>query len=66
MVIAKSQGHGVHLAHRAQDWLHTYLATSKLPIHRIGHYASSLLDDEGIALSLKLHLQAVAAKDHHF
>jgi hypothetical protein len=35
-------------------------------LHKIGHYASSLLDDEDFSLSIKLHLQAVAQKDGHF
>lgn len=54
MVVAKSQGHGTHLARRIRDWLHTYLATKKLPLHKIGRYMSSLMDDEDFALAIKL------------
>jgi len=42
------------------------VATHKRPLHKIGPYASSLLDDEDFSLAIKLHLQAVAEKDGHF
>ncbi|KAJ7733169.1 hypothetical protein B0H16DRAFT_1769592, partial [Mycena metata] len=66
MIVAESQGHGSHLARRIRDWLHAYLSTGQLPLHKIGRYASSLLDDEDFSLAIKLHLQAVAEKDGHF
>jgi hypothetical protein len=66
LVIAKSQGHGPHLARRVRDWLHTYLSKNELPLHKIGRHMSSLLDDEDIALKIKLHLMGVAAQNGHF
>ncbi|KAJ7118174.1 hypothetical protein C8R44DRAFT_738128 [Mycena epipterygia] len=35
MIVARSQGHGSHLAHRIWDWLHIYLARNELPLHKI-------------------------------
>ncbi|KAJ7455083.1 hypothetical protein FB451DRAFT_985540, partial [Mycena latifolia] len=66
MIVSESQGHGSYLARRIREWLHTYLSTDKLPLHKIGRYASSLLDDEDFSLAIKLHLQAVAEKNGHF
>lgn len=66
LVVAKSQGHGPHLARRIRDWLHTYLSKKQLPLHKIGRHMSSLLDDEDIASKIKLHLMGVAAEDGHF
>jgi hypothetical protein len=66
LVIAKSQGHGPHLARRVRDWLHTYLSKNELPLHKIGRHMSSLLDDEDIASKIKLHLMGVAAQNGHF
>jgi hypothetical protein len=66
MLVAMSQGHGAHLAHQIRDWLHTYLATNQLPLHKISHHMSSLLDDEDIASKIKLHIMGVAADQGHF
>jgi hypothetical protein len=66
MLVAMSQGHGAHLAHRICDWLHTYLITNQLPLHKIGRHMSSLLDDENIASKIKLHIMGVATDQGHF
>jgi hypothetical protein len=39
MIVSESQGHGSYLARRIREWLHTYLSTGKLPLHKIGRYA---------------------------
>ncbi|KAJ7059975.1 hypothetical protein C8F01DRAFT_1084402 [Mycena amicta] len=67
ILIAHSQGLATHQARRIRDWLHTYLATRKLPEHIIGdNNGDSLLDDEDFALAIKFHLQTVCAKNKHF
>ncbi|EIW77797.1 hypothetical protein CONPUDRAFT_62226 [Coniophora puteana RWD-64-598 SS2] len=66
MVISRSQGHGAAHARRIRDWLHTFLITQQLPVHRIGQPNTSLLDDKDFALAIKLHLQSLAGKQQHF
>ncbi|KAJ6615170.1 hypothetical protein B0H10DRAFT_1801954 [Mycena sp. CBHHK59/15] len=66
MIVAKVQGHGPYRTRCIRDWIHVYLATKKLPLHRYGQYHSSILNDEDFEDSIKLHLQFVAAKDGNF
>ncbi|KAF7378025.1 hypothetical protein MSAN_00226400 [Mycena sanguinolenta] len=66
MIVAKSQGHGSYCARSIQSWLHTFLTSKKLPLHRYGQYHSSILNDEDFADSIKLYLQSVSRKEGHF
>jgi hypothetical protein len=66
MIVAKSQGHGSYRARTIRTWIHTYLTTKKLPVHRYGQYHSSILNDEDFSETIKLHLQHLSATDGHF
>jgi len=66
MLVAKSQGHGSYHARTIRTWIHAFLTSKKLPVHRYGQYHSSILNDEDFAETIKLHLQHLAAKDGHF
>ncbi|KAK7060055.1 hypothetical protein R3P38DRAFT_2679776, partial [Favolaschia claudopus] len=66
MIVARSQGHGAYRARNIRSWIHNFLATKKLPLHRYGQYHASILNDEDFQDSIKLHLQSLAKKDGHF
>ncbi|KAJ6590451.1 hypothetical protein DFH09DRAFT_908654 [Mycena vulgaris] len=66
MIAAKSQGHGSYRARSIHSWIHAFLTSKKLPLHRYGQYHSSILDDEDFADSIKLHLQFIVSKEVHF
>ncbi|KAJ7026020.1 hypothetical protein C8F04DRAFT_966959 [Mycena alexandri] len=66
MIVAKSQGHGSYRARSIRSWIHAFLTAKKLPLHRYGQYHSSILNDEGFADAIKLHLQSVTQTDGHF
>ena len=60
----KAAGHGVKHACNVRRWIHTYLGTSRLPVHNYGWFCSSLLEDEYLAEIIQLHLQEIA-KDNY-
>jgi hypothetical protein len=66
MIVAKSQGHGSYRARSIRSWLHAFLISKKLPLHRYGQYHSSILNDEDFSDAIKLHLQSVSQKEGHF
>ncbi|KAJ7116133.1 hypothetical protein C8R43DRAFT_1137998 [Mycena crocata] len=66
MIVAKAQGHGPYHARSIRTWIHTYLTTKRLPLHRYGQYHSSILNDEDFAGSIKLYLQSISEKKGHF
>ncbi|KAJ7869644.1 hypothetical protein B0H13DRAFT_2557516 [Mycena leptocephala] len=66
MIVARSQGHGPYRAQCIRSWIHTFLSSRKLPLHRYGQYHSSILNDEDFSEAIKLHLQNVSGKDGHF
>ncbi|KAJ6447619.1 hypothetical protein DFH09DRAFT_1118978 [Mycena vulgaris] len=49
MIAAKSQGHGSYCARSIRSWIHAFLTSKKLPLHRYGQYHSSILDDGDFA-----------------
>ncbi|KAJ6496130.1 hypothetical protein C8R45DRAFT_926645 [Mycena sanguinolenta] len=66
MIVSKSQGHGPYRARSIRNWIHAFLTSKKLPLHRYGQYHSSILNDEDFSDAIKLHLQNVSGKDGHF
>jgi len=60
LVVAKSQGHGVHHARNIRTWIHQFLSLGTLPLHRYGRFRSSMLDDEDLAQEIQLHLLKIA------
>ncbi len=59
MIVSKSLGHAAYHARSLRSWIHQYLATKKLPVHRYGQTHSSILDDEDFSQSIQLHLQGI-------
>ena len=49
LIAAKASGHRVTYARNLHTWLHHYLHSRKLPMHRYGNYIKSILDDEDFA-----------------
>ncbi|KAF8192784.1 hypothetical protein K438DRAFT_2017942 [Mycena galopus ATCC 62051] len=66
MIVARSQDHGSYHARCIRGWIHAFLSSRKLPLHRYGQYHSSILNDEDFSDAIKLHLQSVSQKDGHF
>ncbi|KAJ7117825.1 hypothetical protein C8R44DRAFT_738699 [Mycena epipterygia] len=66
MIVARSQGHGSYRARCIRNWIHAFLTSKKLPLHRYGQYHSSILNDEDFSEAIKLHLQHISQKDGHF
>ncbi|KAF7330951.1 hypothetical protein MVEN_02435000 [Mycena venus] len=66
MIVSRSQGHGPYHARCIRSWIHAFLTSRKLPLHRYGQYHSSILNDEDFSDTIKLHLQNVSGKDGHF
>ncbi|KAJ7135531.1 hypothetical protein C8R46DRAFT_1014739 [Mycena filopes] len=66
MIVAKSQDHGVYRARSLRSWLHAFLTSKKLPLHRYGQYHSSILNDEDFSDAIKLHLQSISRTEGHF
>ncbi|KAJ7616260.1 hypothetical protein B0H17DRAFT_1220279 [Mycena rosella] len=46
MIVSKSQGHGSYRARSIRSWIHAFLTSKKLPLHRYGQYHSSILHDD--------------------
>ena len=61
MLAAKASGHGVYRARCIRQWIHQFLTSGKLPLHRYGH-SHSVLEDEDLSQAIQLHLQE-RAKD---
>ncbi|KAJ6599865.1 hypothetical protein DFH09DRAFT_1303227 [Mycena vulgaris] len=66
MIVSKSQGHSSYRARSIRSWIHAFLTSKKLPLHRYGQYHSSILSEKDFADSIKLYLQSLSAKDGHF
>jgi len=60
LIASKSQGHGVNHARNLRTWIHQYLGSKRLPIHRYGKLRTSVLQDEDFSQSIQLHLQKIA------
>ena len=60
LIASKSQGHGVNHARNLRTWIHQYLGSKRLPVHRYGKMRSSVLQDEDFSQSIQLHLQQIA------
>lgn len=60
LIASKSQGHGVNHARNLRTWIHQYLGSKKLPVHRYGNLRTSVLQDEDFSQSIQLHLQKIA------
>ncbi|KIJ41851.1 hypothetical protein M422DRAFT_255176 [Sphaerobolus stellatus SS14] len=61
MLAAKASGHGVYCARCIRRWIHQFLTSGKLLLHRYGH-SHSVLEDEDLSQAIQLHLQE-RAKD---
>ena len=64
LIAAKASGHRVTYARNLRTWLHHYLHSGKLPMHRYGNYNKSILDDEDFAQDIQLHLTEIAKKGY--
>jgi hypothetical protein len=65
LIAAKSQGKGTYHARNIRTWIHQYLSSGKedtLPLHCYGQSRSTILADEDLAETIKLHLHAVQSK----
>ena len=60
LIALKSQGHGANHAWNLCPWIHQYLGSKRLPVHRYGKLHSSVLQDEDFSQSIQLHLQQIA------
>lgn len=60
LIVSKSQGHGVKHARNLRTWIHQYLGSKRLPVHRYGKLRTSVLQDEDFSQSIQLHLQQIA------
>ena len=56
LLISKAAGHGMNHARNLRRWILKYLNSGKFPLHRYGHFNSSILQDEDIAQAIQLHL----------
>ncbi|PPQ70445.1 hypothetical protein CVT26_013939 [Gymnopilus dilepis] len=64
LIASKSQGHGVSHARNLRTWIHRFLASGNLPLHRYGKLNGSLLDDEDFSQEIKLHLSGIAKSNY--
>jgi hypothetical protein len=64
LLVAKSAGRGPNHARNLRTWIHNFLRTDKLPLHRYGSYHSSILDDEDFAQDIQLHLVEIGKKGY--
>lgn len=60
LIMSKSQGYGINHARNLHTWIHQYLGSKKLPVHRYGNPHTSVLQDEDFSQSIHLHLQKIA------
>lgn len=64
LLASKAQGKSERHARSIRTWLHQYISSKKLPLHRYGHYNSSILRDEDIANEIQLHLLEIAKQGY--
>ncbi|KAF7361462.1 RNF220 domain-containing protein [Mycena sanguinolenta] len=60
LVVSRSQGHGINHARNIRTWLHAFLSKGVLPMHRLGAFRATVLDDEDFSLPIQMHLQSIA------
>ena len=60
LVASKVQGHGVHHAQTIHTWIHQFLNSGKLPLHRYGSFHPTVLDDEDFSCGLTLYLLKIS------
>jgi hypothetical protein len=60
LLAAKAAGHGINHTRNLRTWIRNYLHSGKLPLHRLGSYHSSILEDEDFANDIQLHLMELS------
>ncbi|KIJ28737.1 hypothetical protein M422DRAFT_189388 [Sphaerobolus stellatus SS14] len=56
LLAAKAAGRGERFARNIRMWVYAFLHAGKLPMHRYGHFRSSILEDEDIEEAIQLQL----------
>lgn len=60
LIASKLQGHSISHAQNLCTWIHQYLGSKRLPVHRYGKMHALVLQDEDFSQSIQLHLQKIA------
>jgi hypothetical protein len=63
ILAARAQGYGEKRACNIRNWIHHFLSTDNLPLHRYGTVSASLLSDEDFSHGLQLHLLEVSGRN---
>ncbi|KIJ55780.1 hypothetical protein M422DRAFT_240405 [Sphaerobolus stellatus SS14] len=53
---ARAANRGTTFARNVRQWIHSYLRTGKLPMHRYGRFHSSILEDEDFKEAIQFRL----------
>jgi hypothetical protein len=65
LITLKSQGHGVHHARNLRTWIHRFLGSGKLPLHRYGKLRGTILDNEDFLHEIQIHLSGISKNGNY-
>ena len=64
LIASKLQGHGTNHAHNMRTWIHQFLGSGKLPVHKYGKLHGTLVDDEDFSHAIQMHLSGIAKNNY--